>query len=129
MKLIFSIFLFISFLYAEEKTTFIVNQKYLCTNLGALINGSIVPAVEKDNSLKYPIRFYINDKGILHTDGKTNNKFTYDEKSNLYVGENSAIDLSVRDDVRYMINMPIKGDTKGIPLIYTCLKTERWSLY
>lgn len=129
MKLIFSIFLFISFLYAEEKITFLINQKYLCTNLGALVNGTIVPAGEKDNSLKYPIRFYINDKGILHTDAKVDNKFTYDDRSKLYVGENYAIDLSVRDDVRYMINMPIKGDSKGIPFIYTCLKTERWSLY
>lgn len=128
MKLIFSIFLFLSFLNAEE-ITFLVNQKYLCTNLGALVNGSIVPAVEKDNSLKYPIRFYIDDKKILHTDSKTDNKFSYDYRSKLYIGENYAIDLSIRNDVRYMINMPIKGDTKGIPLIYTCLKTERWSLY
>lgn len=129
MKFIFLIFLFISFLYAEEKVSFLVNQKYLCTNLGVLINGSIVPAVEKENSLKYPIRFYIDDKKTLRTDSKTDNKFTYDYRNKLYVGENSAIDLSIRNDVRYMINMPIKGDSKGIPYIYTCLKTERWSLY
>ena len=129
MKFIFLIFLFISFLHAEEKISFLVNQKYLCTNLGVLINGTIVPAVEKENSLKYPIRFYIDDKKILRTDSKTDNKFTYDYRNKLYVGENSAIDLSIRNDVRYMINMPIKGDSKGIPFIYTCLKTERWSLY
>jgi hypothetical protein len=45
------------------------------------------------------------------------------------VGENYAIDLSAKDGVLYMINIATKGDSKGIPYIYTCLKTERWSLY
>ena len=129
MKLILFIFLFISFLHSEEKISFLVNQKYLCTNLGALINGTIVPVVDKETSLKFPIRFYIDDKKILHTDSKTDNKFTYDYRNKLYIGENSAIDLSIRNGVRYMINMPINGNSKGIPFIYTCLKTERWSLY
>ena len=94
-----------------------------------LKDNKIIPIMSKEDVLKYPIRFYIDDKKILHTDSKTDNKFTYDYRNKLYVGENSAIDLSIRNDVRYMINMPIKGDSKGIPFIYTCLKTERWSLY
>ena len=107
----------------------LINQKYLCTNLGILINGTIVPAIEKDSSLKYPIRFYISDKRILHTDSKIDNRFTYDDRNKFYVGENYAIDLSAKDGVLYMINIATKGDSKGIPYIYTCLKTERWSLY
>ena len=129
MKLIFLIFLFIQFLFAEEKINFLINQKYLCTNLGILINGTIVPAIEKDSSLKYPIRFYISDKRILHTDSKIDNRFTYDDRNKFYVGENYAIDLSAKAGVLYMINIATKGDSKGIPYIYTCLKTERWSLY
>jgi hypothetical protein len=129
MKFIFLIFIFISFLRAEENVTFLINQKYLCTNLGALIKGKIVPIIAKEDYLKYPIRFYLNDKKILFTDGKSNNKYTYNEKSNLYINENSAIDLIISNGVRYMINMPISGDSKGVPYIYNCVKTERWSLY
>lgn len=129
MKFIFLIFLFISFLNAEENLTFLLNQKYLCTNLGALLNGKIVPVVGKEDYIKYPIRFYINDKKILYTDGKVNNKYTYDENNKLYTNESSAINLNVSNGTYYMINMPITGDLKGTPFIYNCVKTERWSLY
>ena len=118
-----------SFLNAQENITFLINQKYICLNLGTLVNGKIIPAVNNNDYVKYPIRFYINGKKLLFTDSKTDNKYTYDEKNDFYIGENSAINLSIKDGVRYMINMPIKGDQKGIPSIYNCNKTERWSLY
>ena len=129
MIFILLIFIFISFLRAEENVTFLINQKYICSNLGALVNGKIVPVLSSEDYLRYPIRFYINGKKLLFTDSKTNNKYTYDEKNNFYISENSAINLSVKDGVRYMINMPIKGEQKGTPFIYNCVKTERWSLY
>ena len=65
MKFIFSIFLFTSFLYAEENISFIINQKYICMNLGKIVNNKIVPINDNEETLKYPIRFYINGQKIL----------------------------------------------------------------
>lgn len=128
MKFIFSIFLFTSFLYAEENISFIINQKYICMNLGKIVNNKIVPINDNEETLKYPIRFYINGQKILYTDTKTNNKYIFNEKENLYNNENNVLSLNIQDGTRYMIVMSIKGERKGIPLIYRCSKTDRWSL-
>jgi hypothetical protein len=60
-------------LYSEENIGFLMNQKYVCFSVGALKDDKIFPIMSKEDVLKYPIRFYVDDKRILHTDGKVRN--------------------------------------------------------
>lgn len=126
--ILLTIFTFLSFLNAEENNGFLMNQKYVCFSVGALKDDKIFPIMSKEDVLKYPIRFYVDDKRILHTDGKVRNLYIYDEKNKLYFEENSLLKLSVEQDERYMMIVPTNGELKGTALIYNCYETDSWTL-
>lgn len=116
------------FLNAEENVGFLMNQKYICLNLGMLKDNKIIPIMSKEDVLKYPIRFYVDDKRVLRTDGKMNNIYFYDNKNQVYVGENTVMNLGVEDGKRFLSMTTLKGDMKGILIIYGCSETDNWTL-
>jgi hypothetical protein len=127
LKLIIFIALSLN-LYSEENIGFLMNQKYMCLSIGALEDSKIIPIMSKEDVLKYPIRFYVDDKRVLHTDGKVRNLFSYNEKNKLYFEENTAIRLTVEEGKRYMFMMPLQDEMKGTILIYHCSETDNWTL-
>lgn len=126
--ILLTIFTFLSFLNAEENIGFLMNQKYVCFNLGMLKDNKIIPIMSKEDVLKYPIRFYVDDKRVLHTDRKINNIYTYDNRSQVYVGENTVMNLGIEDGKRFLSMTTLKGDMKGILIIYDCSETDNWTL-
>ena len=112
-------------IFADDKNLgFLMNQKYVCLNEGAIINEEIKPIVSQEEALKYPTRIFIDDNNILHTDGIIKN-LNHIEKT-MYGDANTKIILMVENDRRYIIN--ISKQTNNIPMLFSCIETNNWTL-
>jgi hypothetical protein len=78
-------------------------------------------------ALQYPQRFYIDDKNILHTDGKVDNKFTHKEDM-AYESKDSMIILAIQNNIRYLYRISLNGETKGASFIFKCVETNNWTI-
>lgn len=110
----------------DKNLGFMLNQKYVCINQGAIINNEIVPMVSQEDAFKYPIRFKIDDNNILHTDGQIDFKLPYLEKL-VYGTPKNKIILSVENDMRFIIH--ISEIFQNVPIIYLCNETNNWTIH
>lgn len=126
--LIMLILLYTSGLHAEDKNLgFMVNQKYVCIGTEAIVGDKIITIQSKEDAMKYPTRFYIDDNNILHTDGRVDNILQY-TKPSIYESDDSVILLEIQDNQRMMFRAIKKGKAKGLVLIHSCLETDNWTL-
>lgn len=109
---------------SEGNVGFLMNQKYICINQGAMMDGKIVPVLSKEDSLKYPLRIVIDDNNLLQTDGKVKN-LRHIEKTT-YGDSEDMIDLVVMNDERFIILSSKKMN--GMPIVYACVETDNWTL-
>jgi sucrose-6-phosphate hydrolase SacC (GH32 family) len=105
-----------------------MNQKYGCINLGMVNGDDVVPIMSREESLKYPIRFYVDDKRTLHTDAEANTIYKYDDKYKLYSNKFSVIKPFVENNQRYIMVVSLQEKLKETTLIYSCMETDNWSL-
>lgn len=126
MKKVFGIFclLIISAFAGEKNVGFLMNQKYLCVNQGALIDDKIVPVLSQEDALKHPLRIKVDEDNLLQTDGAFKN-LKHIEKT-LYGNSDTKIMLLVKDDERYMIFS--SKQMNNVPMIYLCIETDNWTL-
>lgn len=108
----------------DKNVGFLMNQKYLCINQGALIKNEIVPILSQEEALQHPLRIKVDENNLLQTDGAYKNlknieKTSYGDSENLFM-------LMVIDDQRIMY-MSSK-DMKSIPILYLCIETDNWTL-
>ena len=51
--------------FADKKNIgFLMNQKYVCINQGALMNDQLVPILSKEDALNHPLRIVVDDNNI-----------------------------------------------------------------
>ena len=103
---------------------YMMNQKYVCVNIGAFLNGKLVQVVSRDDALRHPMRIMVDSNNNLQTDGILKNL--------KYVGKNTYSDginkimLFVDNDKRYMFMSSQK--VKNIPMVYSCTETDNWTI-
>ena len=123
-KTMILIFIVFSLFAGDKNVGFLMNQKYVCINQGALINEKLVPILSKEDALNHPLRIVIDDNNILQTDGAYKNLKHI--KETLYGNTEHKIMLFVEKDNRYFI-MSSK-EMGNIPLLYFCWETDNWTL-
>lgn len=107
---------------------FMQNQKYVCINQGILTKEDKLEKVMSDeDALKYPIRFYIDDKNILNTDAGLKLPLA-DKEKDLYSKEDKStvIKLFISNNQRTM--MFLDKLMNYAPAIYLCNETDNWTL-
>ncbi len=118
------LFLAINSLASDKNIGFLMNQKYLCINQGAMINDDLVPILSKEDALKHPLRIIIDDNNMLHTDGAIKN-LKYIKKT-IYGNSENKIILIVDGNNRFI--MMLSKQMKNMPIIYACTETNNWTL-
>lgn len=113
---------------SESNIGFLSNQKYICVGTEAMVGEEVIQIQSREDSLKYPSRFYIDDHQVLRTDGAGDNVLIYNAKRNAYESKDSAIFLKIVNNKRMMFRMLLSGKLKGITLIHTCVETDNWTL-
>lgn len=114
-------------LYADENLGFMQNQKYVCVSTHAMVGKEVIQVQSKEDALKYPTRFYIDDDMVLHTDGKVDNIFTYDGEE-AWKSKDSIIVPKVENGQRVMFRILLSGPMKGVALLFNCTETDNWTL-
>ena len=126
MKVFIIYFLLVSNIYANEiNVGFLMNQKYLCVNLG-IVNqdNTLTPIFSKEEALDHPLRIKVDDDNIMQTDGDFKNlKHT---KGTTYQNEDTSITLVVTDNKRYMIFKSKKIMNKD--MLHGCIETDSWTI-
>lgn len=123
-KIITALLLTISLLSASENVGFLANQKYICASQGMLVNGKLNPT-SKEEAMKYPMRFYIDDKNVMHTDAKLT--LPHVEKTT-YSNGDYTMGLLVDKDIRYLVTNNKQLDKLGASIIYICAETNNWTI-
>lgn len=114
-------------LYADKNLGFMQNQKYVCIGTHAVVGEDVIQIQSKEDSLKYPTRFYIDDDMVLHTDGKVDNIFKYDGEE-AWKSKDSIIVPKIEDGQRVMFRLLLSGPIKGAALLFKCTETDNWTL-
>lgn len=104
---------------------FMQNQKYVCINQGMLVNSKLEKVMSDEDALKYPIRFYIDNKSILNTDAGLKLP-VYKSEEQFYKNDNTAIKLIIDKNQRYMFFMDKLMNY--VPAVYLCNETDNWTL-
>lgn len=123
MKKLFIAGLLVSSLFAE--TAFLMNQKYVCVYQASLIEDEIVHLIPKEEIYDYPIRFYVDDNNILHTDGEQDLNLQHIEKT-VYGNNEKIMMLNVEDGRRYLLLIITKP--QALVSQYFCMETDQWTL-
>ena len=90
MKKLIALIFLLSLIQADDNNIgFLMNQKYICVNQGAIINDKLVKVMSQEDALKYPSRIYVDDNRNLHTDGKVDNSLEYNKDNGLYESKDS----------------------------------------
>jgi len=107
------------------------NQKYVCINSGYLVSGTYkgLTGQEKINALKYPVRFFINDRiqmiqdngSVLYYTRKTSNIMGFKDSNN------KEMLVSVDKFGKKLIGLT-HFDSIPAQVIYVCTETENWTL-
>lgn len=113
---------------SESNIGFLANQKYICVSTEAIVGEEVIQIQSREDALKYPTRFYIDDNKILRTDGSKDNVLIYNTKKNAYESKDSAILLEIKNNRRMMFRVLLSGKLKGMVLIHTCVETDNWTL-
>jgi len=108
----------------DKNIGFLMNQKYVCLNQGAIMNDKLVPILSKEDVLKHPLRIVVDDNNMLQTDGRIKN-LKYIEKTT-YGNSEDKIILIVDGNNRFI--MMQSKEMKNIPIIYACTETNNWTL-
>jgi len=119
-----------SIVIAEDKNIgFLMNQKYVCINIGALVNNKLQPIISREEALKYPIRIKIDKWNKLQTDGPIKNLdyVKKDASVTIYENNKTQIMLNVANNVRYMLLKNL--NIKSMPaIIHECIETDKWTI-
>lgn len=108
----------------EKNIGFLMNQKYVCINQGAMMNNQVVPILSKEDAMKHPLRIVIDSNNILQTDGPIQNLKHIEET--LYGDSENKIMLIVDNDKRFI--MMASKQMGNIPIIYACVETDNWTI-
>lgn len=126
LKIILYLILLVISVSAEDKNIgFMMNQKYVCINQGALVDDKIVPIFSKEDAIKYPMRIMVDSKNILHTDGKQDLKLPFID-SKIYGNQNNQIILGIEDNRRVAVY--ISKTMQNTPVLYFCVETDNWTI-
>ncbi len=123
-KIILATLIAITGLTANENIGFLANQKYICVSKGMMIGGNLNPTPQ-DEAMKYPMRFYIDDNNVMHTDAKLTLPHT---RKTTYSNGNYAMSLTVKNDKRYLITTNKQLDDLDASIIYICAETKNWTI-
>ena len=127
IKILITFIFLISNIKANDNIGYLTNQKYVCMSTQALIGKELMNYQTEEQALKYPQRFYIDDKNILHTDGKMDNIFIHKENMT-YESKDSIIVLEIQNNIRYLYRISLTGETKGVAFIFKCVETNNWTI-
>ncbi len=122
MKIILSLFITLITLFADN-VGFLMNQKYVCISQGVIIGNKLEKVWTKEESFKYPVRFYIDNTNTLHTDA---NKVLKHDKDNIYINDELLIALHVDNGKRYIL-FTVKKPL-FIKSLYKCIETNNWTI-
>jgi len=113
----------------DGSASFLRNQKYVCVNVGALIDDKMVKVMSQEDAMKYPTRFYVNDENILITDKGM--RGYYSQVTNGYMlsnDETSGWTLNVvSEQEKYLIHIKTL-ENKSVAFVYNCTWTKNWTL-
>jgi len=123
-KIILTILITISGLIADANIGFLANQKYICVSKGMDVGGKFNPTPQAE-SMKYPMRFYIDDNNVMHTDAKL--RLSHLKKTTYSNGDN-IMALTVKKDKRYLITSNKQLDAMDAAMIYACVETNNWTI-
>lgn len=113
-----------SVLAANSNTGFLTNQKYICVTQGYLTNGKLTPTPQEE-AMKHPIRFYVDDNNVLHTD--SNMALPHADKYAYSDGDN-AIGIMVTKGKRYLVSTNKKLSALDVHVMYICAETKNWTI-
>jgi len=114
----------LSMLTANNNIGFLINQKYICATKGYVTKDGLIPTPQEE-ALKYPIRFFVDDNNVLHTDGKMS--LPHFEKNTYSDGDN-VMGFTVKDNKRYLVVTNNKLSALGSSVLYVCAETKNWTL-
>lgn len=123
MKKLFIIGLLVSSLFGKD--AFLMNQKYICIYQASFIGDKIVQLIPKKEIYDYPIRFYVDDNNVLHTDGEEDLKLLHIEKT-VYGNNEKIMMLNVEDGKRFLLLTITKPQV--VFSQYFCIETDQWTL-
>jgi hypothetical protein len=104
---------------------FLANQKYICISQGMVVGDKLVNPTPQEEAMKYPMRFYIDDNNVMHTDAKL--KLPHLEKT-IYSNGDYNMGLIVNNDKRYLVSSNKKLDALGASILYVCAETNNWTI-
>ena len=122
------VFSFISILNGEENINFLQNQKYVCITK-TLRYGDMTEELSVEEGAKQALRFYIDNKRVLHTDSLKYNSFDYNKDKKCYENTYAAICLTTNAGKRYLLRIFLQDELRGISHMSECIETEQWTLY
>jgi len=123
-KIILATLVAITGLSADANLGFLANQKYICISQGTIANGKLIPTPQEE-AMKYPIRFYIDDNNVMHTDAKLT--LPHMEKTTYSDGDN-RMGLIVEKDKRYVVTTNKQLKSLGAAILYVCAETKNWTI-
>ncbi len=103
---------------------FLANQKYICVSEGMLIGDKLNPTSQEE-AMKYPIRFYIDDNNVMHTDAKLSLSHV---RKTIYSNGDYTMWITIKDDKRYLITSNKQLDNLDANIIYVCAETNNWTI-
>jgi len=124
-KIILATLVAITGLTASANIGFLTNQKYICVSQGMIRGDKLVNKTPREEAMKYPMRFYIDDNNVMHTDAKL--KLPNLEKTT-YSNGDVTMGLTVNKDNRYLVTSNKQLDDLGAVILYTCVETNNWTI-
>lgn len=107
---------------------FVENQRYVCINRGVMVNNQFIPT-DQEEALKYPIRFYVDETNIFHTDaGLMLPYYKGDKHVSVYAKDDNVFVLAPNDDMGKVLISHAKIANYESDFIYSCVETENWTL-
>ncbi len=123
-KLILGLLLLSATLIADSNIGILSNQKYVCLNIGFLVDGKLTPTSQEE-AMKYPLRFYIDDDNVMHTD----NPMKLQHIDGLrYSNGDVKMALNVSNGKRYLMSSNEELSKMGAVVVYVCDETTNWTL-
>jgi len=124
-KLLLALMLGTSLLMAGGTQGFLSNQKYVCIAQGLVQDGQMVMPMSQEEAMKNPVRFYVDDNNVMHTDkpmqlANIGDK-TYSD------GDNTMILIPAKDN-RYIFSFNKELQSIGAAVAMVCTETNNWTL-
>lgn len=114
----------------DKSASFIKNQKYVCINNGYFLENKFITNDNIEEAMKYPVRFYVDNNNIFHTDkGIRLNFMKLDKGVSAYSNGNTTFILLVQSEKEKMLITPVPNkDRLDMKAVYKCASTDNWTL-